>query len=417
MHLHHVRSSSVESSRSFAGRAGELTARADALHARTCAAQRELLSVLAEIDRSELWRPDGARDMAHWLWMRYGVSEWKARRWIAAAHALESLPRIAQALACGELGIDKVVELSRFASPESEEDLLPWAGRVSAGAIRRRGDLEARRTISETRDVEQIRFVRTWYFDEGRRFGIEGELPAAEGRTVEATLERLRRRLPVMPGEEHDRDARTADALVALCSGTGEGAGHAEAVVVVHASYEAMATGEGSASLESGGVIHAETARRLACSGRVQVVLEDEMKEPVALGRASRDPTASMLRLLRHRDQGCTFPGCGSRAFTHAHHVRLWSAGGPIDLDNLALVCTFHHRLVHEHGWRLTRDRGVAQWFRPDGSRHRAGPSPPGDASAGLIGSTRPRLGQPESRRGARAQSAGAAGGGVVNGG
>ena len=30
--------------------------------------------------------------MAHWLKMRYGISDWKARRWIAAAHALESLP-------------------------------------------------------------------------------------------------------------------------------------------------------------------------------------------------------------------------------------------------------------------------------------------------------------------------------------
>ncbi len=30
--------------------------------------------------------------MAHWLKMRYGVSDWKARRWIASAHALESCP-------------------------------------------------------------------------------------------------------------------------------------------------------------------------------------------------------------------------------------------------------------------------------------------------------------------------------------
>jgi len=359
-----------------------LSERADALHARVCAVHREFLAVIAEIDRSEAWRGDGARDTAHWLWMRYGLSEWKARRWIAAAHALERLPRIASALESGELGIDKVVELCRFARPETEEGLLPWAYRVSAGAIRRRGDLEARRTVSETAEVDRSRFLRIWTLDEGRRVGIEGELPAAEGRMVQTTLEALRRHLPVMPGEERHLDAHRADALVALCAGGSDAGAATEATVVVHASIDAMVSGEGSASLESGGVIHAETTRRLACSGRVQTVWEDPRGEPIRLGRASREPSASMLRLLRHRDSGCVFPGCGSTAFTHAHHLRWWSGGGKTDLDNLALVCTFHHRLVHEHGWRIERTGGRVRWFRPDGTRHRAGPGPPEDATA-----------------------------------
>jgi len=362
-----------------------LTERADALHVRVCSAQRELLATIAEIDRSDAWRGDGARDMAHWLWMRYGLSEWKARRWIAAAHALESLPTISSAFESGELGIDKVVELCRFATPETEEGLLPWAHRVAAGAIRRRGDLKARRTLAETALADRSRYLRIFPTDDGRRVGTEGELPAAEGRMVQSTLEHLRRRLPVMPGEEHDPDARMADALVALCTAHG-GAGGAEATVVVHAPVGVMVSGEGSASLESGGVIHAETARRLACSGKVQVAWEDARGEPIRLGRASREPSAGMLRLLRHRDQGCVFPGCGSKAFTHAHHIRWWARGGTTELDNLALVCTFHHRLVHEHRWRIERSNGRIEWFRPDGRRHRAGPDPPDDATADRLG-------------------------------
>jgi hypothetical protein len=65
----------------------------DAEHARICAGQRRIFRLIARVDRLELWRGSGARDMAHWLWMRYGVSEWKARRWIASSHALEGLPR------------------------------------------------------------------------------------------------------------------------------------------------------------------------------------------------------------------------------------------------------------------------------------------------------------------------------------
>src|SRR5919197_599572 len=38
----------------------------------------------------------------------------EGRRWIEAAHALEDLPSIAEAFASGELGLDKVVTLTRF---------------------------------------------------------------------------------------------------------------------------------------------------------------------------------------------------------------------------------------------------------------------------------------------------------------
>jgi hypothetical protein len=50
------------------------------------------------------------------------------------------LPLIDAAFAAGALGVDKVVELTRFATTDNEHELLPWAQRVSAGAIRSRGD-------------------------------------------------------------------------------------------------------------------------------------------------------------------------------------------------------------------------------------------------------------------------------------
>ncbi len=107
----------------------------DATHASMSLAQRHLLSLIAEVDRHDAWRDAGARDTAHWLSMRYGISSWKAHRWIAAAHALRGLPRLADALARGELGIDKVVELARFAAAGTEADLIRWARDVSCAAV------------------------------------------------------------------------------------------------------------------------------------------------------------------------------------------------------------------------------------------------------------------------------------------
>jgi hypothetical protein len=52
------------------------------------------------------------------MWMRYGMSDWKARRFIETAAALPHLPAISQALERGELGVDKVLELTR--SPRSK---------------------------------------------------------------------------------------------------------------------------------------------------------------------------------------------------------------------------------------------------------------------------------------------------------
>jgi hypothetical protein len=133
-----------------------------------------------------------------------------------------------------------------------------------------------------------------------------------------------------------------------------------------------------SSEIESGGVIGPETTRRLLCDARLQTVVEDASGDPIGLGRASREPSAAMMRLLRHRDRECTFPGCGMRRFAQAHHIRWWERGGRTDLENLLLVCTFHHRLVHEHGWEVMRDRdGTIRWFGSNGDRYLAGPGPP----------------------------------------
>lgn len=235
--------------------------------------------------------------------------------------------------------------------------------------------------MGEVLEVEKSRFLSWWYFDEGRRFGLEGELPAAQGGVVARALERLASELPSMPDEQDPchADARRADALVALASTRIAADPDVDrATVVVHASIDALLDADPNGQIEGGGVIHAQTACRLLCTARVPAVIEDQGGNPLGLGRLSREPSASMMRQLRYRDTECRFPGCGARRFTQAHHIVWWKRGGPTDLDNLILVCTFRHKLVHEYGWIVTRTReGTIRWSRPGGSRYRAGPGPP----------------------------------------
>jgi Domain of unknown function (DUF222)/HNH endonuclease len=357
-----------------------LSAALDDTNAQIGRAQRHMLRLIADADRREIWRGSGARDTAHWLSMRYGVSEWKARRWVAAAKALENLPRIAEALEAGQLGIDKVVELGRFAKPEDEARLIRWAKTVSVGAIRHRADLESRASITDVREVERGREVTWWYFDEGRRFGLEADLPAAYGPVVINALEREAVRIASLPGEEDPvyASARRADALVGLCSARiAKDPEPDRATVVVHAQLDGLRRDTGGCEIEGGPVIHPQSVRRLLCNARVQAVVEDRYGNVLGIGRLSRQAPAWMLRQVRHRDRECRFPGCGTRRFTEAHHLRWWRHGGRTDLDNLALICSFHHRLVHEHGWSVKRDAaGDLLWRRPDGTRYESGPSP-----------------------------------------
>jgi hypothetical protein len=245
-------------------------------------------------------------------------------------------------------------------------------------------------------DIDRARFLSWWYLDEGKRFGLEAELPAAQGAIVARAIERLAQTAPVMPGEEEDlvyAPARRADALLMLCSGgIASDPDPDRATVVIHAQASAATPGEdgyadaqpghaavvrGGGQIEGGPGICSETLQRLLCDARVQTVLEDRAGDVIGLGRTAREPSPWMLRQLRYRDQECVFPGRGARRFTHAHHVRWWRNGGPTDLNNLVLICSFHHRLVHEHAWSLQRGAdGTVRWFRPGGRQYRAVPRP-----------------------------------------
>jgi len=75
-----------------------------------------------------------------------------------------------------------------------------------------------------------------------------------------------------------------------------------------------------------------------------------------------------LARLVRRRDRGCRFPGCGRTRWTHAHHRRHWADGGSTDLDNLLQLCSAHHHLIHSDDWRIEGDAaGVLRFVRPDG--------------------------------------------------
>lgn len=369
---------------------GELLAELDAAHAAVTSAQRRLLEIVARCDSEEVWGSDGARDLPQWLSWRLGISHWAGRRWIQTAHALGNLPRLSSALETGALCLDKVLELCRFAQKDTEKRLISWGQKVTAATIRRRADLENAPKKEDVVEADRTRFLRYWFYDDDRRFGLEGSFPADTAAVVAKALDRLAGRLPDIVDDDHPMsfedslDARRADALVALASKEiAEDSDPDRATVVVHADLDALLGDHRGCEIEGGPIVHPETARRLSCDARLEVVLHDPDGCAVGIGRASRTPSPWLVRQLRHRDRTCRFPGCELKRFLHAHHIIHWIRGGQTNLENLLLTCTFHHKLLHEYGWRVELGKdGTATWFRPNGRRMEAPRSPPRDRAA-----------------------------------
>src|SRR5512132_891650 len=87
------------------------------------AATARLLDLIREFDAKAGWNT-GFRSCAHWLSWRVGLDLGAARERVRVARALGTLPRLAEALARGELSYAKVRALTRVATPETEARLL-----------------------------------------------------------------------------------------------------------------------------------------------------------------------------------------------------------------------------------------------------------------------------------------------------
>jgi hypothetical protein len=106
----------------------------------------------------------------------------------------------------------------------------------------------------------------------------------------------------------------------------------------------------------------------LSCDGSIVEITDGPRGEPLSVGRKQRTVPIAIKRALWARDGGCAFPGCNHTRFIAAHHVRHWSRGGETSLANTMLLCSAHHRLVHEGGYTIRRDEHDRWYFRrPDG--------------------------------------------------
>jgi hypothetical protein len=74
-----------------------------------------------------------------------------------------------------------------------------------------------------------------------------------------------------------------------------------------------------------------------------------------AVSHLGRTINAHLRTALAFRDVGCVVPGCGVGYSLEIDHVHPLEHGGATELDNLALLCSHHHRMKTYEGWTLER--------------------------------------------------------------
>ena len=358
----------------------ELSAHLDAATAR-------LLELIREFDAREGWNT-GFSSCAAWLAWRVGFAPGAAREHVRVARALGPLPRLSHALARGELSYAKVRELTRVATPETEERLLAVGRAGTAEHVERivRGWRRMDRK-AEAREAERQHAGRALhvYPDEDGTVRIRGRLAPEVGALLMQALAAAREAVypknvpagtcaPGVSQEPPTMEQQQADALAllaetALHHGIDPGAPGERYQVVVHVDAAVLADADqaGQSVLEDGLRVPAGTSQRLACDASRVVMRHDAAGRLLEVGARTRTIPPALRRALHHRDRGCRFPGCGLR-FGQGHHIRHWAQGGPTTLSNLALLCRRHHRAVHEEGYQLDRQPdGELSFRRPDG--------------------------------------------------
>jgi hypothetical protein len=303
---------------------------------------------MREFDRVGGWHVAGAQSCAHWLSWRVGMDLGAAREKVRVARALEGLPKIDEALAGAEISYSKVRAMTRVATAENEETLLGMARETTGSQLEKICRLTRQVQALDQANARE-REDRRWVVSRGTDDGMV---------SIQVRLlpdEAVR----VLKAFEAAGDGNLADGAVRVAEAALVGGDLVRPPVeaVLHIEADSLV-----GRTEAGDGISAEVSRRVLCDCGVVPMLEERGKT-IDVGRKTRTIPAALRRALEARDGGCRFPGCNNRRWVDGHHVRHWIDGGGTSLDNPVLMCRFHHRSVHEYGYRI--EGGV--FFDPGG--------------------------------------------------
>lgn len=330
----------------------------------------------------ELYATDGAAPAADRHARCGGVSAGEGRRKERRAEAIEHAPSFGEALAEGRIGAEHVDALASATTKLDESvkaELFDTVDELLADATGMSPEQFARSCRDRVRRLERDQGI-----DRNRRQRNDTFL----SRRLDAASGMIEGRFAFHP-ELADQVFGAVDREVASMVAAGERSGEAEFVerrvdrnrLAAEALGRLVARGHDRVRPMAADITyvvdhHTATTQRLhehsicetgsglpvpptsiarsLCDGTVTPVIVDANGVVLDAGRSIRHPNRHQRRALRAMYRTCAIGDCDV-AFDRCeiHHVHPWELGGRTDLADLLPVCSRHHHLVHELGWRL----------------------------------------------------------------
>jgi hypothetical protein len=310
-----------------------------------------IVEIAAEMERDELCGSTGARSVAALVAWKIGTSPSNAHTITTVANRLDEFPRCTQAMREGRLSLDQVGVIAERAAHGSDEHYAAKAEVATVAQLRTAIKLEPRpdpdpqphrqRSITKTSDGQATTFRIT--------------LPKLDAAKFDAALQSHQDALIAEWKRDHDDERRSPnrpplpgalDAFMRLVEAGWDtdvaARPHGQhTTVVVHVEVTDRIAG-----LHLGPLLTDAERQYVTCDATCEVWFQRH-GQPIGAGRTTRVINRRLRRALEHRHPTCAVPGCGATRGLHAHHIRHWEDGGLTELDNLVLVCPYHHRLHH----------------------------------------------------------------------
>nr|MDP9166559.1 HNH endonuclease [Actinomycetota bacterium] len=321
----------------------ELTGQRNAIDGR-------LVQIVAEIEHGELAGMTGARSITGLVAWKTGVSPHNAETMVTVARRLGEFPRLAAMMRQGRLSLDQIGVIAEHGADGSDAHYAQSAASATVTQLRTAVKLEPHPTPDPKPTPRPERSMTKVVGETHITYRIT--LPKVEAAKFDAAVQSHQDALVADWTRDHGENASeqsppfpvAVDGFISLVdagwdSDVARRPHGQHTTVVVHLDVESR-----TAALHLGSLLSDGDRRYLLCEADCEIWFQRH-GQVIGSGRATRQIGRRVRRVLEHRDRCCVVPGCGATRGLHAHHIRHWEDGGPTDLDNLVLVCPFHHRL------------------------------------------------------------------------
>jgi 5-methylcytosine-specific restriction endonuclease McrA len=323
-----------------------------------------LIETLDEIDQLKLYRTLGYSSLFTYAVGALGFSEAVAYSFITVARKTRELSLLKEAIQDEKLSVAKASRIISALTPKNANELIDYAAthttRETDQEVARLGNaslMSEKQVVLKisARTLEQLKRVQSLIATKRKEpvtLDAALELALSDYLKRNDPVEKAKRRMKATEDERSKADIKSEK-------------GEMVSTVESHKVAASVEYHERRPSVEN----HqsAPGAQNLCVVTKNSVRTEQNHLHSPQMGPGRQALKALEKHAVYLRDGGrCTFVDakgsrCTSDRWLHIHHIRAVSEGGGNEFSNLALLCSFHHDLVHQLSFAID---GQVSWLR-----------------------------------------------------